>query len=840
MLILLMGIFMFWMNENTLNIHLDQMSKTQLYTSQYESAQSVQLDLEDILVYKQVQPYFNNAQAQLDRLILRASSPIEVKQAKQVNVLIARHQWKTAIQAIVHYKSMIHNQLVFTMNAMMADIRIEKATALYSMAFDILLTLLFVYFMINAEREQVKQAKHALLQTESRLTAAVMNLPVILFTLNRVGIFTMAMGKRLTDLNVNSRPVIGESVFELYKHRPEILEHIQKAVRLTTEDHAFSEEIKVDNQTFEISYVALGVDDPSASSFTGIALDITDHKKMEDELRLANVAFETSDAMTITDKNGNILRVNQAFTKVTGYEQHEVIGKNPSVLQSGLHDKIYYTNMWNSLLQYGKWEGEIWNKRKAGEIYPEWLMIRGVQDETGSTVNYIATFYDLTEKKILEANVERLSYYDLLTGLANRRLLLEQLKLAIENIETTGNFGALVFIELDRFKYLNDARGHEMGDVLLNLVARKLEEVIPSHAIAARLGGDEFVVLLPVVREGTDNAEQIFKRETQSIHNELTGNYLVGEVMHALTVSIGATMFSCDKSHDEVLKEADMAMHAAKEQGRNTIVYYEQELMIAAENRFHLEEDLYYALDRNELVLFYQPQMDQKGNLKGVESLLRWNHRKKGLIGPDRFIPIAEDSGLIVPIGAWVLRQSCLLLRRLQEAGLRINVSVNVSPRQFHESDFVEMVSEIVADTGIDPYYLMLEVTEGVLIDYAENTIEKMHRLSRLGIHFSIDDFGTGYSSLAYLKSLPLNELKIDRSFIIDMMSTPSTTMIVETIIAMAKHLGLSVIAEGVESEEQVKFLTERGCDHFQGYYFHPPISYEKLSNLLEISHVNY
>ena len=962
LLIMLVGMFTIFINEVTQNQHLQQMSEFQLYTSQYENAQSIELNLDNILVLRRVNPFAHQVQIKLANLIANEESSDLTALAQQANIDVVRQEWKKAIDEIVHYKSLVHNRIGQAMDTMMRDIRFEKATTIYSLGFDIVLTMLLVFFMIKEERGQLKQTRRALSQSESRLSAAMMNLPVILFALDASGTFITAMGKRLKDIEIQAESLIGENIYEMYTDYPEIIAHIRLAMQVTTNEVAFTDQITFNSRIFEISYVALDEDEHHHKILTGIALDITEHKaveaalqqseehfrmlfemnrtapaflvdpkdgkllnvneaaiehygwnreeflgknvldisqisreelhtnmlefmngdkersiyehrlasgekrlmevysapfydgnrqllysvvhdvtarkRMEETLRLADVAFETADAMTITDEDGIILRVNQSFTKVTGYEQHEVVGKNPRILQSGLHDKLFYEHFWESLKNQGTWEGEIWNKRKNGEIYPEWITIRAVKDETNLIVNYIATFFDLTEKKVLEANIERLSHYDPLTGLANRRLIMEQLKLSMENARLRQNIGGLILIDLDRFKYLNDARGHEMGDVLLSLVAQKLEGILSADAVASRFGGDEFVILMSDLANEKETAWSMLQYAMNDIFQALVGNYPIGDSMYALTVSIGATIFSNNnQTYEDIVKEADMAMHVAKDRGRNMIVLFEEEMMTATENRFSLEEDLYYALDRNELELVYQPQTDHDGNLRGVEALLRWHHQKRGLISPERFIPIAEESGLIVPIGEWVLKQSCLLLRQLIESGQQVFVSVNVSPRQFHEANFVEMVMGIIAETGVDPHYLTIEVTEGVLIDYAENTIAKMQRLSQLGVHFSIDDFGTGYSSLAYLKNLPLNELKIDRSFVVDMMTIPSSEMIVETIIAMASHLGLSVIAEGVESADQVRFLVERGCNNFQGYYFSPPLPYEKFTAFVAEAH---
>jgi diguanylate cyclase (GGDEF)-like protein/PAS domain S-box-containing protein len=556
----------------------------------------------------------------------------------------------------------------------------------------------------------------------------------------------------------------------------------------------------------------------------GTLIDITARREAEAQLRLAAVAFETSEAIFITDQGGAIVRVNRAFTRLTGYAAEEAVGQNPRLLKSGRHEPEFYAALWRDLLTNGHWAGEIWNRRKSDEIYLQWESITAVRDAQGEVTHFVATFLDLTERKTAEESLHRLAYYDPLTQLPNRRLLLDRLAGAQISARREGRHGALLFINLDHFKRINDARGHDAGDQLLREVAARLIHSLREEDTVARLGSDEFAILLTNLAKVAEEAARFARTVAEKIRGLLAVPFQAAEGGYLLGGSIGITLFTAGgENAGELLKQADTAMHQAKAVGRNSVCFFESAMQAQVETRFALEGELRGALVRDELRLYLQPQVDGEGRIVGAESLIRWQHPEKGLVPPITFIPLAEETGIIVPMGEWVLAETCRALARLTAAGQPLRLAVNVSPRQFRQPDFVTRFKAILAATGIHPTALTLEVTEGLVIEDLPRTIAKMAELKAMGFHLSIDDFGTGYSSLAYLKRLPLDELKIDRSFVQDAPTDPSDAALVEAILAVAQHLNLTVVAEGVETVEQADFLKAHGCAFFQGYFYGKP-----------------
>ncbi len=568
-----------------------------------------------------------------------------------------------------------------------------------------------------------------------------------------------------------------------------------------------------------------------------IARDITEQKRAEAELRVAAIAFESQDAIIITDANRVIQRVNPAFTKVTGYSAPEAVGQTPALLSSGRQDKSYYQAMWAAVKERGEWQGEIWNRRKNGEVYPEWLTITAVKDAGGKVVNYIGIFQDITERKHAEEKIRNLAFYDALTQLPNRRLLLDRLHQAIANSGRGHHHGALLFIDLDNFKLLNDTQGHDVGDQLLIQVAQRLLLCVREGDSVARLGGDEFVVMLENLDGSPVEAANQAEIVAEKILASLNRPYELGLVEHHSTPSIGVALFR-DKSDavDDLLKRADLAMYQAKASGRNTIRFFDPAMQAAVEARSSLEGELRRAIRHDELVLHYQPQVTAAGRVTGVEALLRWQHPERGLVGPLSFIALAEETGLIIPIGQQVLQQACAQLKVWSEQaeGAHLSVSVNVSARQFHHPDFIGMVEAAMDAAGVDPGQLVLEITESLLLDSVDEVVARMNTLRARGVRFSIDDFGTGYSSLAYLKRLPLDELKIDRSFVADIGSDDNAGAICAAFISLAHILGLRVVAEGVETTAQQHLLASGlHCDGLQGYLFGKPMPASEIDILL-------
>lgn len=549
-----------------------------------------------------------------------------------------------------------------------------------------------------------------------------------------------------------------------------------------------------------------------------------------EELRVAATAFNVQEGITITDPNGKILKVNKAFTRLTGYRTEEVIGKTPAILSSGRQDKLFYQIMWQTLKKNGSWQGEIWNRRKSGELYAEWLTITAVYDQKGRVTHYVGAFLDITQRKEDEEQIRRLAFYDPLTELPNRRLLIERLEHAFATSSRTRRYGALLFIDLDNFKALNDTKGHDIGDQLLLEVAKRLKKLSRESDTVARLGGDEFVVLFEGLNKDPNKASFEVEQLAEEIRDSLNQPYVFKEYEHFSSPSIGiALFFGHESTIDELVKNADSAMYQAKNAGRNNIRLFDPQMQQALEQRLALEDDLRYALTHEQLELYFQPQVNDQAQVIGAEALIRWHHPKRGRVSPGEFIPIAEESGLIIDIGDWVLNQACSKLKawRQVEGFTHLTLSANISVRQLRQPDFVKKLSTLLETYQIEPGQLKLEVTESMVLDDLEDTIEKMQGLKAKGVLFSMDDFGTGYSSLSSIKRLPLDQLKIDQSFIHDMSDTESSLVLTHTIIAMSQALGLHVLAEGVETEGQQKALASLGCHDYQGYYFARPMPYD-------------
>ena len=561
-------------------------------------------------------------------------------------------------------------------------------------------------------------------------------------------------------------------------------------------------------------------------------------RHQSNQLKLAASVFDTaSDGITITDKKGKILQVNPAFLAVTGYAREEILGQNPRMLQSGRQTQEFYEKMWRSINDTGQWQGEIWNRRKNGMEYPEWLTITAVKDDHGMVTNYVGAFRDITLSKAAEDEIKHLAFYDTLSGLPNRRLLLDRLHHALASSARSGREGALLFIDLDNFKTINDTLGHYIGDLLLQQVSHRIEACVREGDTVARLGGDEFVVMLEDLSEHSLDAAAQTKLVAEKILASLNSPYKLAEHDCRNTPSIGATLFSNhQQSVDVLMKQADIAMYQAKKAGRNTLRFFDQQMQASINERAVLERELNLAVENKQFKLYYQIQVDNDRKPLGAEALIRWIHPVRGMVSPAAFIPLAEESGLILAIGQIVLDTACSQLKAWQEKALteKLTLSVNVSAKQFQETAFVDKVRAAVAFNQINPMLLKIEPTESVLLENIEETIVTMNKLKALGVRFSLDDFGTGFSSLQYLKRLPLDQLKIDQSFVRDISTDSSDKAIVSTIIGMAQRLGLDVIAEGVETEEQRQFLHFSGCNKYQGYLFGKPMPIEQFEAQLK------
>jgi diguanylate cyclase (GGDEF)-like protein/PAS domain S-box-containing protein len=561
--------------------------------------------------------------------------------------------------------------------------------------------------------------------------------------------------------------------------------------------------------------------------------DITARQQAEDQLRKLSLAVEQSpESIVITNLDAEIEYVNEAFVRNTGYTLADVSGKNPRVLQSGRTPKTTYEAMWQSLTAGEIWQGELYNQRKDGSEYVEHASISPIRQPGGRITHYVAVKEDITQKQQVEAELNRLAFYDTLTSLPNRSLLLERMAQMIALTRRSHHYSALISFNIDNFKTINDAGGQALGDALLQAVGRRLSGIMREGDVVARVSGDEFGILLTDLSASRDEAAHFTQHIAEKIHATLREAFEVGQEPASITACLGIALFP-DSKHDtplDVLRRVNTALHHAKSRGKDQTAFYEGALDEAAHYRFEIERDLRHALDAGELRAFLQLQVDTKGKTVGAEALIRWQHPQRGLIAPNAFIPIAEESNLIIDIGNWMLGQVCGMLARADMIGCSGRIAVNISPRHFRQADFVDQIKQALSSSGADPTHLTLEVTEGMLIDNLQDVVAKMVELSALGIHFSMDDFGTGYSSLSYLKQLPIHELKIDKTFVQDMTTDPNDAALVEIVLSVAKHLHLKVVAEGVETQEQADFLNQRGKVIHQGYLYSRP---EPAENVL-------
>ncbi len=570
----------------------------------------------------------------------------------------------------------------------------------------------------------------------------------------------------------------------------------------------------------------------------GTHADVTEHRMREEKLRQAAAVFEsTVEGVMVTDAANRIVAINRAFTDITGYGESEVLGLSPALLQSGRHDADFYQAMWEELGSRGSWRGEIWNKRKSGAAYPQWLTISVILDEHNTISHYVGVFSDISKIKRSEEELNRLAYHDALTGLPNRLLLLDRISHAIRRAGRSGAHFALLFIDLDRFKNINDTLGHQVGDELLMAVADRILKRLRAEDTLSRLGGDEFILLM----------EEI-SNEQQAAHLARELLRLLGKPYHIaghdifLSASIGISLHPEDGADAEsLIKHADTAMYRAKEGGRNGYQFYTREQSVAAFQRFSLEAALHRALERKEFELHYQPQMDlASGRVTAMEALLRWRHPDLGLIPPDQFIPVAEETGLILSIGEWVLETACretLICQQL--CGHPLSVAVNLSPLELQRGDPVSRVRRVLAETGLPAAQLELEITEGSAMHRGEESVAMLHELNGLGVRLAIDDFGSGYSNLGYLKKLPVSTLKIDRVFVRDLPDDNEDAAITRAIVALGHSLNLRVLAEGVETEAQRDFLVIHGCDMQQGYLLAKPQPLEEAARVIRLVNRN-
>ncbi|MFC1747790.1 EAL domain-containing protein [Pseudomonadota bacterium] len=560
--------------------------------------------------------------------------------------------------------------------------------------------------------------------------------------------------------------------------------------------------------------------------------ELKDKKKADERNKLSTQVFENvAESIIVSDPKGNIIYINSACTSISGYSGEELLGKTPAILRSNHHDNDFYKQMWHSLLSTGQWQGEVWNRRKSGEVYPQWLNISSIKDDSGELSHYVALGRDITELKRAEKKIFHQAYHDPLTGLPNRLLFEDRLKQSVSRAGRSEKKLAVMFLDLDHFKNLNDSLGHQTGDLFLKQVADQFVNCLRTEDTVSRLGGDEFTVILEGI-ESKEDASTVAQKliDIFSTPFDVEGNEIY------LGVSIGLSLFPTDSDDVETLiKYADLAMYHAKASDRNNYQFFKTDLESQVVEQVSMEKHLRKGMVNKEFQAYYQPIINPvHGNITGMEALMRWDRPGYGLVSPAIFIPIAEEKGLIVSMGEWILNHACEYVAALNKRRDKpLTLSVNLSARQFREKDLPKTVERILKESGLAPASLFLEITETTLMDNMELSVATMEKLRSMGIRLSLDDFGTGYSSLNYLKQFPLDVLKLDHTFVKDIPEDSDATKIAAAIISLAKGLGLQVIAEGVENSQQLMFLERHQCERVQGFLFSRPVPGDEFEQLL-------
>jgi diguanylate cyclase (GGDEF)-like protein/PAS domain S-box-containing protein len=675
-----------------------------------------------------------------------------------------------------------------------------------------------------------------LVESENKYRNLVDNLPQRVFFKDRNSVYVSCNSQFASDLGIAPEEIVGKTDFDIFAddHARQYRLDDDRIMR-----KGDIEELEEPYKAGDCERVIQTVKTPIRNSegevvgILGIFWDITEKKQAEEKLRQSAAVFEsTADGVMVTDVDNRIIAVNKAFTEITGYSESEALGKSPSFRRSERQDKAFYQDLWRSIERKGRWQGEIWNRRKSGEVYPEWMTISVVRDQEGRISNYVSVFSDITHVKQSQMQLDHMAHHDPLTDLPNRTLLTDRLGQAIRRALRSESRIAVLFIDLDRFKNVNDTLGHPTGDLLLQDVAQRLQNLLRQQDTIGRLGGDEFIILIEDL-ERPEVAESVATK----VIDVLSSPFSIRGQELFIGASIGISLFPNDSdSGQNLIKYADAAMYRAKEQGRNNYQFYTQELTDSAMERLELESALRRALEREQFELYYQPQIDlASGEMVGAEALLRWHHPEQGMIPPDKFIPLAEDSGQIVAIGDWVLQQACRQAQQwCNDSPQFVRLAINLSAIQIQRGDITGKVKEALSRSGLPADKLELEITESVLMQYPEVAEVTLNGLREIGVELAIDDFGTGYSSLSYLKRFPIGVIKIDRSFVKDIPYDNNDTAITRAVIALGESLQMKIVAEGVESGEQAAFLLREGCDLAQGYYYSRPVPAKEMTALLE------
>jgi diguanylate cyclase (GGDEF)-like protein/PAS domain S-box-containing protein len=717
----------------------------------------------------------------------------------------------------------------------------QASLSLDKVALPILLVLplaTLILGLLLRDIEQRLDTERALAQSDARMGAVTRAIPDLLLVLDEDGHYVDVVAPEPRSLLLPRAELLGKRLHEVMSQgeAERFYAFIQRTLASDTPQILrYAIYTQAGTTVFEGRAQRLEGLLEGKRAIVMLARDISERESVEMERRIAAIAFESQQGMVITDASNKILRINQAFSAITGYSAADVIGQDTRMLGSGRQGPEFYEAMWRSINETSAWEGEIWNRRKNGEVFPEWLSISAVRDGLGRVSNYVASLTDISEHKAAEDQIKHLAFFDALTGLPNRRLLLDRLQQAQAASSRKGKFAALMFLDLDNFKNVNDLHGHQTGDQLLCLVAERLNCATRSCDTVARLGGDEFVVLLEDLEAYSEDAAGQVEGIGQKILQALEAPYLIGELELRSTASIGVLLFNDELSDShELMKRADLSMYEAKAAGKNALRFFDPAMQEAISARLQLEEDIRRGLGAGEFVMHLQPQMDENYTLIGAEALVRWQHPQHGLLAPAAFVGAAERAGLIEELDLQMLRQACQQLAEWaqQPATQELRLAVNLSARLLYQPHFVDSVLALLAASGADPHRLKLELTESLLLDDLASAVLRMTALKAHGIRFSIDDFGTGYSSMAYLQQLPLDQLKIDQSFVRALPDDPNSLAIIRAICSLANSLNLDVIAEGVETEVQRALVLANGCRHFQGYLFGRPVSLVEFAQL--------
>jgi len=689
---------------------------------------------------------------------------------------------------------------------------------------------------LEMQNDELQRTQLELEESHARYVELYDYAPMGYLTLSPQGIILEANLTLSTMLATSRHGVIKQPlsrfVFEMDQNNYHLFLHKQKKNKT-------EETLELRLQGCNDSWFWAGVEcrpildgDEKVKQFYLTISDISKRKAAEDKLRQAAVVVDnTAEAILISDANNKIISVNKAFTDITGYTQEEVLGLNPSILKSDRHDAEFYAAMWRSVTQTGRWQGEVWDRRKNDECFPAWQTITQVYDEDGTMTNYVSVFSDISCIKQSQAELDFLAHHDPLTHLPNRMLFNDRLTQAIRRARRERHKIAVLFLDLDRFKNINDSLGHAVGDKLIQLAGQRIKGMMREGDTVARLGGDEFVVTMEELNDSQDVVVVARK-----LKNAFQGSFNVGEHDLHVSLSMGISLYPQDgEDGDTLIKNADTAMYRAKEDGRNNFQFYTSELTTSIFQRLTLETELRQALKADEIDVHFQPQYSlENGEMVCVEALARWHHPSKGLLLPARFITIAEESGLILPLGELVMRKSCRQMQQWLQAGYAIQrMAVNVSAVQLQRGSFVEMVKAVLAETNLAPHYLELEITESVIMKKEGWGIKTLNQLQEMGIRLTIDDFGTGFSSLSYLKRLPVKKIKIDQSFVHDIPDDSNGVAITQAIVAMSESLQFIVVAEGVETKAQHTLLKSLGCHEAQGNLFQHAVSAETISGLM-------